>query len=331
MINAGLPIVDALETLALQQSNKRFNQIIKVVARDVASGTTFAESLRQFPNLFTDIFVNMIAAGEESGKLDEILLKLADHMEKDYEMAVKTRGAMIYPAFILTALISVMVLLTIFLIPKMKAIFETSGAKLPMLTRVLFGLSDFMIKYKFILLIASVGAIWLFRYFINTTRTGQNFWASFIVKIPVFGGLMRKIYMARFARTATTLLESGLSIVAVLELTSRTIGNIHYEKELMDSLDKVKNGENLSTALRSSEKFPRIVIQMIQVGEKTGALDEVMGKLASFYEKEVDEIVDNFSKLLEPFLIVAMGVAVALVVAGIVVPLYDLTSAVKNQ
>jgi len=331
MINAGLPIVEALEVLAIQQKNKRFNQIIKVVARDVASGTTLAASLGQFPNLFTDIFVNMIAAGEKSGKLVEILVKLADHLEKDYEMSSKTKGAMIYPAFVMVTLISVTGLMMFYLIPKIRTILEGTDGQLPTITRILFNISSFCIKYWPFIILAIFGTFFLFIYYINNTRSGQIFWANLIVKVPVFGILMKKIYMARFARTASTLIASGLSITDVLDLTSRTIGNLQYEKELQYALESVKAGNNLSDSLKSSRVFPSSVVHMIAVGEKTGALEEVVTKLAQFYEEEVDQIVNNLSKLLEPTLIVTMGIGVAVIAYAIIVPIYDLTTAMKNN
>lgn len=331
MINAGLPIVEALQSLANQQQNKRFGQIIMAVSHDIEGGTQLAESLNQYPNLFSDVFVNLIKAGEESGKLDVILIRIAEHMEKDYSIQTKTKSAMIYPGFILATLFLVIGLMMFYLIPKVRTILEGAGGKLPLLTKALFTGSDFAIKYWYIIIPLIVISYSGFRYYVTTTRHGQLFWAGFIVKVPVFGLLMQKTYMARFSRTASTLLSSGLSVVDVLELTAKTIGNIKYERGLLKTLDQVKNGKNISESLRSVNLFPETLVQMISVGEKTGALDEVTGKMADFYEEEVDQLVNNFSKLLEPFLIVALGIGVGIVAYAIIVPIYDMTGAIGKQ
>ncbi|HBG81756.1 TPA: hypothetical protein DDW69_02830 [candidate division CPR2 bacterium] len=330
MISSGLPIVDALVTLAQKQQNKNFAQVIKIVAKDVEGGTPLASSLSQFPNLFSDVFVNLIAAGEEAGRLDEFLKKVAGQMEKDYAMKRKAKSAALYPAMILLALFGAWGVVVYYLVPRLKGMIMSAGGDLPFTTRILVGMSDFSIKYWFIFIPILVMPVVGFLYYIKNVRSGQNFWSNLVTKIPVIGQIMEKIYMARFSRTLSVLIGSGLPILKCVDLTAKSIGNVHYETELKRTQSKIKNGESLSEALKGSKRFTPDIIQMISVGEKTGALDEVTRKLAEYYEEEVETSLNNLSKLLEPMLIIVVGLGVGLVYYSIITPIYDAMDAMKG-
>jgi type IV pilus assembly protein PilC len=330
MLGAGLQIVQALRTLAEKQLNKRFGQIIMVIAKDVEGGTALGASISQFPNLFSDIFVNLIMAGEEAGRLEEFLKKIAGQMEKDYMMKRKAKGAAIYPAIVLLALIVSWGVVVYFLIPRLKSMLAGAGGGLPITTRILVGMSDFSIKYWYMLvpmIILPFVAGWLF---IKNTRQGQSFWNHFIVKVPIIGLIMKKIYTARFTRTLSVLISSGLPILKCVDLTANAIGNMHYKQELIKCLDKVKNGSSLSEALQGSTRFSADILQMLSVGEKTGALEEVTNKVAEYYEEDVENALNNLSKLLEPALIIIVGLGVGIVYYSIMAPIYDTMDAMRG-
>ena len=329
MIDAGMHIVESLRTLAAEESNIKFAEIIAEIAKDVEGGKTLSASINKYPKVFSQVYISMIRAGENSGKLDTVLLKMADQLEKDNELRSKIKGAMIYPAFILATMSSVGILAVAFLIPRLRPLLESSGMSMPFTTRALIFSSEIVIKWWFLLIPFIILCFYFLRMYFKSAK-GSEFWAGFKLKMPILGMITKKIYMARFNRIFSTLISGGVDVLYALEITSDAIGNIHYKKDIMSIIKDIKNGVSLADAFKKSDKFPRLVKQMISVGERTGTLDTTTEKMAYFFETSTENTVNNLSKLLEPVLIVVMGVAVAIMVYSIVVPLYDVTKAIKK-
>ena len=326
MINSGLPIVQALNILAEQTPNKNFKTIIGNVAGDVEGGLSFSESIAKYQRVFSQIFVNLVKSGEASGKLDEVLDRLATQMEKDYAVVREIKGAMYYPAFILVAIFVVAAVMMVFVIPQLKSLFDESNVKLPFVTQMLIAISGIVQSFWWLILILMVGGIWSFFYFIRTP-TGRPLWDQTKLKIPVLGNLSRKIYVARFARTLGTLIAGGLPILDALRIVSGAVGNTIYKDAILEAAKEVESGVSLTVPLKKSGVFPAMVPQMVQVGEQTGKVDEILFKLADFFDREVDTMVKSLSTLLEPILMVVMGIGVGLLVAAIILPIYNLASA----
>jgi len=326
MIKSGLTLVNALRILQEQTENKEFKKILDKIATDVEAGTNLSRAMSKHPKVFNKVYVTMIRSGEASGKLDEVFLRLADQLEKNYGMIAKIRSAMAYPAFILVALVAVAILMIVMVIPQLKSLFEESGIQLPWTTRLLLAVSNFFRDYWYIALLIIVGVVFGFRFWIST-KEGRKSWDKIKLKIPVFGNLARKIYMARFTRTLGTLIAGGLPILEALEITSEAIGNTLYQEGVEEAAKKVETGASLGTTLRKNKNFPVMVAQMIEVGEKTGNVEEILSRLADFFEAEVDAMTKTLSSLLEPILMVIMGIGVAIIVASVIMPIYGLVQA----
>lgn len=328
MVKSGLPIVQALHILAEQTQNKKFADVIRDVSVSIESGTTFSAALQKYPKLFDRVYINLIKSGEASGHLDEILERLATQQEKSYALAKKVKGAMMYPAFVLVAMIGATVLMMIVVIPPLKAIFTDAGAKLPLPTRVLIGMSDLMRGYWYLFVLATVGGIFGVRKFLHT-KGGAEGWNRLKLRLPLFGNLFRKIYVSRFARTFASLVGGGVPILQALDIVGESIGNSVFERAIKDAAKQVEAGTPLSDPIRANPVWPAMVPQMIGVGEQTGKLDSVLDKLADFFEEEVDNIVKNLSTLMEPLLMIVMGVGVGGLLVSIMMPIYNLGSVVQ--
>ncbi|OIP25077.1 hypothetical protein AUK11_01390 [bacterium CG2_30_37_16] len=325
MVGAGLPIARCLETLAEEEENENFARIIKAVSAEIQSGIAFNEALSKYPKVFPKIYIKGVKAGEAAGELDKILGKLSTQLENDYETISRIRSAMMYPIFVLVILVAVGVALLTWVIPQIKGIFVDTGMVLPLPTRLLIGLSDAIIHYGLIMLGGLVGALFGFKYYINTEQ-GRFLWDSFKLKIPVLGKLFQKVYMDRFTGTLGTLLAAGLPILEAIEITGEAIGNKKYQSFLMNAREVVKDGTPLSVPVKESKLFPRMVSQMLVVGEETGKTDESLDELEKFYHREVEIIVKSISSLIEPVLILIIGLAVSALIASIIWPIYNLTN-----
>jgi len=325
MVGAGLPIARCLETLAEEEENENFARIIKAVSAEIQSGIAFNEALSKYPKVFPKIYIKGVKAGEADGELDKILGKLSTQLENDYETISRIRSAMMYPIFVLVILVAVGVALLTWVIPQIKGIFVDTGMVLPLPTRLLIGLSDAIIHYGLIMLGGLVGALFGFKYYINTEQ-GRFLWDSFKLKIPVLGKLFQKVYMDRFTGTLGTLLAAGLPILEAIEITGEAIGNKKYQSFLMNAREVVKDGTPLSVPVKESKLFPRMVSQMLVVGEETGKTDESLDELEKFYHREVEIIVKSISSLIEPVLILIIGLAVSALIASIIWPIYNLTN-----
>ncbi|HYK83255.1 MAG TPA: type II secretion system F family protein [Gemmatimonadales bacterium] len=328
MINAGLPLVQALDILAQQTENKALADITRQVVYDVESGQTLADALRKHPKAYSDLYVNMVAAGEAGGILDTILLRLAQFLEKNDAIIRKVKGAMIYPAVILTVAVVAISVLLIFVIPTFQNMFASVHLDLPLPTRIVIGLSNMLKNYWWAIIAVIGAAVFAIRGYYNTTA-GRLQIDSMLLRTPVLGDVLRKAAVSRFTRTLGTLISSGVSILDGLEITARTAGNMVIHNAVMESRASIAGGETISAPLQKSKVFPPMVISMIAVGEQTGGLDEMLSKIADFYDDEVDAAVSALLSLMEPIMIVVLGVIVGGMVVAMYLPIFDMVNAVQ--
>ncbi len=327
MINSGLPLVQSLDILAKQSENKSLRRVIEAILYDVESGQTLADAIGAHPKVFTDLYKNMVAAGEAGGILDTILLRLATFLEKADALRRKIKGAMIYPAVILTVAAGAVTVLLLFVIPTFQTMFESAGVPLPAPTLFVIALSKLLQSYWY----AIFGAILAFAVLIRQwyqTPGGQLTLDRLLLTVPILGPLQRKAAIARFTRTLGTLVSSGVSILDGLEITARTAGNRVIHDAIMESRTSIAGGETISEPLKKSGVFPPMVVQMINVGEQTGGLDEMLTKIADFYDEEVDAAVEALLAAMEPMMIVFLGVVVGGMIIAMYLPIFDMINAV---
>jgi type IV pilus assembly protein PilC len=328
MINAGLPLVQALDILAKQTENKVLAGATRDIVFDVESGHTVADALAKHPKAFTELYVNMVAAGEAGGILDTILMRLATFMEKNDALVRKVKGAMIYPGVIMSVAAIAIAVLLIFVIPVFESMFAGVGMALPLPTRVVIGASDFLRGYWWAVIAAMVVGAFLFRRY-YATSSGKLTIDRLLLKFPVLGDVLRKSAVSRFTRTLGTLISSGVSILDGLEITAKTAGNRVIQDAIMQSRASIAGGDTIAAPLQKSAVFPPMVISMIAVGEPTGGLDEMLSKIADFYDEEVDAAVSGLLSLLEPIMIVFLGVIVGGMVVAMYLPIFDMINAVQ--
>jgi type IV pilus assembly protein PilC len=328
MINSGLPLVQALTILAEQTDNKALSEVTRKVVFDVESGNTVADALSKHPRAFTNLYVNMVAAGEAGGILDTILLRLATFLEKNDALVRKVKGAMIYPAVIMSVAAIAVVVLLIFVIPVFAGMFASAGQALPLPTRIVIGASGFLRAYWWVIgAIIITGAYMFKKYY--ATPGGKLVIDRALLHFPVLGDVLRKSAVSRFTRTLGTLISSGVSILEGLEITAKTAGNRVIQDAIMQSRSSIAGGDTIAQPLQKSKVFPPMVISMIAVGEQTGGLDEMLSKIADFYDEEVDAAVSNLLSLLEPIMIVFLGVVVGGMVVAMYLPIFDMVNAVQ--
>jgi len=328
MINSGLPLVQALTILAEQTDNKALAEVTRKVVFDVESGNTVADALSKHPRAFSNLYVNMVAAGEAGGILDTILLRLATFLEKNDALVRKVKGAMIYPAVIMSvAAIAVMTLL-IFVIPVFAGMFASAGQALPLPTRIVIGASGFLKAYWWVIGAVIIGGGYFFKKY-YASPGGKLVIDRAMLHFPVLGDVLRKSAVSRFTRTLGTLISSGVSILEGLEITAKTAGNRVIQDAIMQSRSSIAGGDTIAQPLQKSKVFPPMVISMIAVGEQTGGLDEMLSKIADFYDEEVDAAVSNLLSLLEPIMIVFLGVVVGGMVVAMYLPIFDMVNAVQ--
>lgn len=328
MINAGVPIVRSLATLQVQTENEAFKKVIAQISKDVEGGMAFADALERHPKVFSPIYVNMVRAGEAGGILDEILKKLAVQQEKDAKIRGKFKSAMTYPIILLTITLGVFLLLMVFVMPRIgKIIQDLAGedAELPTMTKIMLGISDFMVTKWYIVLGISIVTAYFLRRYVKTPK-GRLQKDTLLLRLPVLNTVIRKVAIARFARTFASLIGAGVTVIESITVTSKAIGNAVIENELMAASKEVANGQQLSVPLANSKVFPPIVSQMMAIGEETGQTDQILVKVADFYEEEVDATVDSLSSILEPIMIVVMGAMVGLIAASVIGPISNLSS-----
>ncbi|MBI2046292.1 MAG: type II secretion system F family protein [Parcubacteria group bacterium] len=325
LFEAKVPALEIFKLLANESDNETLRKILATITDDIQSGITISQAMGKHPRAFSNFYVSMVHSGEESGKLNETFLYLADHLDRSYALSSKAKNALIYPAFVITTFIVVMIVMFVMVIPRLSAILTETGQAIPLYTKVIIGISHFLVQYGlFFLLVLVVGGIFLWRFWIG--RGGKTAIARLEISLPFIGRLYRKFYLARIATNLDTMLTSGIPIVRSIEVTAAVVGNEVYENILEKTAGAVQGGDTLSQALGAYEEIPSILIQMVKVGEETGKLGYVLKTLSSFYEREVNNEVDTIVSLIEPILIVALGVGVGLLLAAVLVPIYQTTS-----
>ena len=327
MIDAGLPLVQCLDILASQQDNKTFQKVLTQIRQDVESGSTLASALKNQTKYFSHLYCNMVEAGEAGGILDTILNRLAAYIEKSIALKKRVKSAMIYPSVIVTVAVVVVAFLLIFVIPTFKTMFEGFGATLPLPTRIVLEMSRLMRQYILVVIGFLVALVLALRYYYRTEK-GRRTIDSLLLRAPVFGILLRKVAVAKFTRTLGTLISAGVAILDALEITARTAGNKVVEEAIMKTRISIAEGKTIAAPLKETAVFPPMVVQMIAVGEQTGALDSMLAKIADFYDEEVDTAVANLTSLLEPMLMVFLGVVIGGVVIAMYLPIFKLVTVV---
>ena len=327
MIDANLPIVKALRILIKQTRNKYFKTVISNIADEVAGGAKLSQSMALFPNVFSDFYSNIVTSGETSGRLGGIMNYLADQQEKDYDLRSKIRGAMIYPAFILFGLLAVGLIMMIFVIPQMTQLLQESGTTLPLMTRWLIGFSNFFINYGYLTAILIAVAVSGFFLVINKTVAGRRLFDLFKIKTPIIGKILTDIYIVRITRSLNTLLRGGVPTAKSLRVVRKIVGNVIYEEMLAQTIKDVDEGSSLASSLVANEYLPVLVSQMVSVGEETGQLENVLDRITDFYTREIDNSIVNLSTLIEPIIMVFLGLAVGGFVAAVIMPMWQLSAA----
>ncbi len=327
MIDAGLPLVQCLEILSSQADNKVFGKTLADVRSDVESGSTYADALKRHPKIFDDLYVNMVAAGEAGGILDTILNRLAKHIEKAMKLKKQIKGAMVYPTTIVSVAVIVITVLMVWVIPTFATVFSDMGGTLPAPTQMVIGLSEFMKSNLLYMILAAVGLGVGFRYYYKTPK-GKKVIDGVALKLPIFGDLIRKAAVAKFTRTLGTLISSGVPILEGLGIVAKTAGNKIIEEALLFARQSISEGKTIAEPIGKANVFPPMVVQMIGVGETTGALDAMLSKIADFYDDEVDAAVTALTSLLEPMLMIFLGVTIGFIVIAMYLPIFKMGSVV---
>ena len=328
MLKASISLSMALKTLAIQTNNKRFSKIIEDISRNVEKGVSFTESLRPHEKIFGQLFINMIESGEISGKLEDVLKKLYIQFKKNHELISKVKGALTYPIVILAAMGGIGVFMMIVVVPKITAMFRDFNAELPLPTKLLIKFSDSLAAFGLIYLLTAIIFIAIIFRIIKTPK-GKFIFHTLLLRLPIFGTIAKKINLARFARTISSLLKTDIMIIKSFQITAQVLGNALYHKALMEMSEKIKKGGTIKETIAGYPGlFPPVVVQMVAIGEETGELDYVLEELAEFYEGEIDQTMNNLPAIIEPVLILTLGLVVGAMAVAIIMPMYSLTSAI---
>lgn len=326
MFEAQVSALRVFQLIAGQVEKIALRKVLEEVASDLQGGSSISDALYKHSNVFSDFYVNMVKSGEESGKLDQTFLFLADYLDRSYEVTSKVKNALVYPAFVVFTFFTVMILMFTMVIPKISAILVESGQSIPTYTKIVMGISDFLVSYGvFLLVFVAVGAFFLYRY--SRTKEGRFSVDKTKLSIPYVSNLFRKLYLSRFSDNMNTMLLSGIPMVRGLELTSKVVGNEIYKGIMERALDDVKGGSSLSDSLAKEEEIPGILIQMIKIGEETGELGNILKTLSNFYRREVINAVDTVVGLIEPIMIVTLGLGVGILLSSVLIPIYNISSA----
>jgi type IV pilus assembly protein PilC len=329
MINAGLPLIQCLDLLAQQEENKTFAKIITSVKEDIEGGSTLQDALKKYPAVFDELFVNLVAAGESGGILDVILIRLSNYMEKTMKLKSKVKGSLVYPIIVLVVSIAVITLLLVYVIPVFKKMFEGMGGQLPGPTQFLISISDYAVSYFPYVVGGFVLFVFLFRRYYRTEK-GRLTIDALVLKAPIFGPLLTKVAVAKFTRTLSTMMASGVPILEGLNIVSKTAGNVIVENAIMKTRQSISEGRTIAEPLAETKIFPPMVVQMIAVGEATGALDAMLAKIADFYDDEVDAAVAAMTTMLEPFMMVFLGIVVGGMIICMYLPIFKMASVVAG-
>lgn len=328
LFEAQVAALKIFSLLASATKNKLLQKKLNAVVSDIQSGSSISNALAKHPDIFSDFYVNMVKAGEESGKLNETFNYLADYLDRQYSLTSKVKNALIYPAFVIGVFVTVMTLMFVVIVPKLSAIILDSGQKLPFYTRVIFAMSDFLVHYGIFVLMALVVAgfygVWLLR-----TEKGKDLLDRLKTSVPVFGPLFQKVYLARISDNFNTMLGSGIPMLRSIEITADVVGNRLYSDILKRAAEDVKTGTALSAALAKNPEIPSILSQMIKVGEETGSVASILKTLSNFYKREVDDAVDTMVGLIEPIMIVALGLGVGVLLTSVLMPIYNIAGGIN--
>lgn len=328
MFKSKVSLVKSLQTLSSQTRNTDFREKILNLSEEIEGGVSFSKALSKYPKVFGSFYVSMVKSGEVSGKLSEVLDYLADHLEREYHLIMKIRGAMIYPSLVLSVVVLVLLAMVFFVIPQFTKILGETGQELPLVTQIIIGVSDFIRKWFFILTGIFIGVVFFIVQYIRSGEGKRNL-DMISLRLPLIGPFLQMLYLSRFAENLSTLISGGLPIARALEISGETIGNITYKEIISKTKDEVRKGEKISSVLqRYPEIFPPVFSQMVLVGEKTGSLDKTLLNVVVFYQKEVERTIDNLVSILEPFLIVFLGLVVAGIMISILMPLYQMTGTI---
>jgi type IV pilus assembly protein PilC len=325
LFEAKVPVVESLKTLVSESFNITLKNAVSEVLDDISGGSNLSQAMTRHPQVFSSFYINMVKAGEESGKLHEVFNYLADYLERSYAIASKAKNAMIYPVFVFFAFIGVMIVMLVVVVPRLTSIFEESGQQVPLYTRIVMGISAFLQQWGFLLfLLLIAGGIVLWRF--AQTERGKEFLDELKIRTPLFGGLFQKLYLARISDNLGTLIAAGVPILRALQISSDVVGNRVYQRIMLDAAESVKAGSTISYSLQKYKEIPPLISQMIKIGEESGRLEFILQALARFYQRDVDNALENLVGLIEPALIIFLGVGVGGLVAAILVPLYNISS-----
>jgi type IV pilus assembly protein PilC len=329
LINAGLPLTQSLRTGQRQLSNETLKAIVTGIINDVEGGSSLSNAFAKSPEVFNKIYISMVAAGESSGTLDKALERLAIQQEKDAAIVSKIRGALVYPVIVLVVILTVLIFMLTTVLPQIAQLYKDLKKTLPLLTLVMVAISEFIVHFWYLILIIVIGLGFALRAW-SKTESGRLVIDRFKMDVFIFGALFRKVYMARFGRTFSTLLASGLPMLEALDIVKDAVGNVHVQNSLVRVMGDVKGGKSLSSSMEKDSNFLDLVPQMVGIGEQAGAIDDMLARVANFYEEEVDQEVKNLSSTIEPILMVVLGLVVALIVASILLPVYSLVGSGLN-
>lgn len=325
MVSAGLPLTDSLVLLQKQTKNMRFSKILSQIVADVEGGLSLSKAMERHPKVFSVVYIRLIEAGETGGVLDKVLAKLADSLEKEKEFKSKTKGAFVYPIIVVFVMLIVVTVMMIFVIPKLTMLYEEIGTELPLMTRIMIGTSDFMIGFWWLILLVVAGFIFGFRAFAKTPK-GSDMVSKVVLNLPVWGKMRKMLILAEFTRTLGLLIGTGIPIITALRVVKDILTNSTYRDGIEVAMTRVECGSPLHVPLAQNPAFPPIIAQMMRVGEETGKMDEVLGRLAVYFEQESENMVRNLTTAMEPIILVVLGVGVGILVLSIIMPIYNLTA-----
>lgn len=324
MISARVPIIQSLRILQDQIENKYLLKIIADLIAGVENGDSLSFAMSHHEKVFSNVYTSLVKSGEVAGNLDKSLIYLADQLEKDYELKRKVKGAMTYPVFVLGTLVVVMILMFKFILPKLTSVLKEQGGELPAISKMLISFTDFFDKFWWLVILILLALIFLVKYLLSTS-VGKKNWDTIKLKLPIFGQIFQKIYLTRFSRNLSTLIKGGIPIIKSMQIVAEIIGNSVYNEILLNTASQIAGGKSISDGLSGHpNEFPSIVTQMVKVGEQTAQLDDILYKLSGFYEKEVDAKVTTLTTLMEPLIMIVLGIGVGVLVAGILMPIYNL-------
>ncbi len=326
LISAGVPISQSMRILERQTKNKILKSAINAIGSDIEAGLSLSSSMEKQSRVFSPLYVSLVSSGEAGGSLDKSLERMADEIEKEHDLVSSIRGAMSYPMIILVAMIGVVVYMLSTIVPQLAGIFAEMGGELPAATRMLLKVSDLIRTQGFLILVALVGSVVGFRTLLVKNKNVRYGWHKMLLKIPIFGQLMSKVNITRFTRTFGSLLSSGVNVLEAMKISANTIQNEVFKTDILKAADDVKNGVTIAEALKKTKNFPVILAEMIAVGEETGSLDNILDKVTSFYQKEVDGTIKNLSSLVEPLMMIIIGVGVGTIVVAVIQPVYSMTN-----